>query len=77
MSNLSNIEGNVPVDAPKRIPNGRWFHMDQSDPKILHASQMWPWKVAKGLPESVSQSRAVWSAEAVSTRRTSGSSSRL
>ena len=27
MSNLSNIEGNVPVDAPKRIPNGRWFHI--------------------------------------------------
>jgi MFS family permease len=27
MSNLSNIEGNVPVDAPKHIPNGRWFHI--------------------------------------------------
>ena len=28
--------------------------------------------MAKGLPESASQSRAVWSAEAVSTRRPSG-----
>ncbi len=27
MSNVLNIEGNVPVDAPKRIPNGRWFHI--------------------------------------------------
>ena len=27
MSNLSNTEGDVPVDAPKCIPNGRWFHI--------------------------------------------------
>jgi MFS family permease len=27
MSNLSNTEGDVPVDAPKRIPNGRWFYI--------------------------------------------------
>jgi hypothetical protein len=27
MSNLSNTESDVPVDAPKRIPNGRWFHI--------------------------------------------------
>jgi MFS family permease len=27
MSNLSNIEGNILGDAPKRIPNGRWFHI--------------------------------------------------
>jgi hypothetical protein len=27
MSNLSNIGDNIPVDAPKRIPNGRWFHI--------------------------------------------------
>jgi nitrate/nitrite transporter NarK len=25
--NVTNIEGSVAVDAPKRIPNGRWFHI--------------------------------------------------
>jgi MFS family permease len=27
MSNSSNVKGNIPVDAPKHIPNGRWFHI--------------------------------------------------
>jgi MFS family permease len=27
MSNLSQIEGNIFGNAPKRIPNGRWFHI--------------------------------------------------